>query len=233
MKIYRRKDWLDYYFMTTRKNGLFSASLSIPDMDTLRLNACWIGNPEEEKAWEEAIDVPDDLCKEFNTWIGQKGNYEHISEVLKKVLGITQEEIDKVYHHDLDMMAFVNEIAEEGSNFKLTSYEMEELYRNTERYMKVWNGDKERVKKYLIEHGDVGLHTDGALVDVFGVTNPTKRKLLHDFHNHWGDVLDMLIDEAVEKYPDENDFDLAYYYVKDGVNDARNWLRVKEKTAED
>ena len=233
MKIYRREDWLGYYFMTTKRNGLFSASLMIPDMNTLQLNACWLGDAEEKKAWDEAVEVSPELTNKFNAWIGQKGNYERISEILIETLGVTQEEIDEVYGRDAEMMDFTREIAEQGSNFTLSDYELKELYRKTKMYMKIWDGDKRRVKKYLIEHGDIGIRWNDAMVDVFGGDNPTKRMLYHDFHSHWGDVLDMLIDEAVKKYPDENDFDLAYYYVKDGVNDAKNWLRVKEKTAEE
>lgn len=233
MKIYRREKYLDYYFMTTRANGLFVASLEIPDMNTLQICPCMIGTEEEDKAWEEAVEVPVYYRNKFNIWHDKKNNYEQISEILREVLGVTQEEIDKVYERDLEMMGFTREIAEDGTRgkYELSNYELKELYRKTKYYMGYWDGDKQRVKNYLIEHGEVGFHWDGALVDVFGEMHPTKRKLYHDFHNNWGDTLDELIDKAVEIFPDEKDFDHAYYYVREGLRDPSIWK--KEKTAED
>lgn len=237
MKIYRREDWLDYYFMTTKENGLFCASLQIPDIDTLRINPCMIGLEEEEKAWNESVEVPVEERDKFNKWINRKGNYEHISEVLRNVLGVDQEEIDKVYDRDPEMMKFTEEIAQEGSRYPLMFIEYEKLYRDVKYHMGIWNNDKERVKKYLIEHGNVGFKRDGKLVDIFGEMHPTKRKLYRDFSDWWGawnGLLDKLIEEAVEKYPDENDFDKAYYYVNEIFNDPeKRKAKEQEKTAEE
>lgn len=241
MKIYRRTEkdgWIDYYFMTTKKNGLFCASLEIPDIDTLQINATWVGQEVEDKAWEESVEVPVEERDKFNIWINREGNYEHISEVLRNVLGVDQEEIDKVYDRDPEMVDFTQEIVDEGmKNIFLTDYEFKSLYRKVKYHMNIWNNDKERVKKYLIEHGDVGFHHDGKLIDIFGEMHPTKRKLYRDFSDWWGawnDLLDDLIEEAVEKYPDENDFDKAYYYVKEEFeNPERRKAKEQEKTAEE
>lgn len=55
------------------------------------------------------------------------------------------------------------------------------------------------------------------MVDIFGECNPTKRNLLHDFYNHLGEELYDVIDKAIEVYPDEKDFDKAFYYVRDNI----------------
>ncbi len=83
--------------------------------------------------------------------------------------------------------------------------------------MSIWLNDKDRVKEYVERHGDMrrifAFHHK--MVDVFGEMHPTKRMLLHEFSDDWGDELDKVIEEAVKKYPDQYDFDLAYYYVKE------------------
>ena len=84
----------------------------------------------EEKAWEESVEVPVEERDKFNKWISQKGNYKYISEVLINVLGVTQEEIDKVYDRDPEMMKFTEEIAQEGSRYPLMFIEYEKLYRD-------------------------------------------------------------------------------------------------------
>lgn len=212
MKIYYRESYPNFYFMTRRENGLWCMNLQIPDIDTLVLCECCIGVEEEDKAWEEAVEASAEDTKIFDTFYDKKGNYQTISNVLKSVFSVTQEEIDKIYDRNPEMMEFTKELA---VHYKISDYEVCELYRKVKRHMNTWSGDKERVKKYLIEHGDIGIKIDGTIVDIFGECHPTARLLLHDFHNYWGKELDALVEEAVEKYPDENDFDLAYYYVKE------------------
>lgn len=200
--------------MTRRENGLWCMDLQIPDIDTLVLCECYIGAEEEDKAWEEAVEVSTEDTKIFDTFYNKKGNYQIISNVLKNVFGVTQEEIDKIYDRNPEMLELTKEIAS-TARYEISNYEMRELYRKVKRHMNRWNGDRERVKKYLIEHGDVGFRWDGTMVDIFSKCHPTARLLLRDFHNRWGDELDALVEEAVEKYPNEDDFDLAYYYVKE------------------
>ena len=94
------------------------------------------------------------------------------------------------------------------------------LYHKARWYLNIWNGDKERAKKYMKERDIPELFSyDNTMVDVFGECHPTKRMLLHEFHDFWGDRLNKIIDEAVEKYPENNDFDLAYYYTRDKLKD--------------
>lgn len=215
MKIYHRKSYPGFYFMTRRENGLWCMDLQIPDIDTLVLCECFIGAEEENKAWEEAVEVSAEDTKIFDTFYDKKGNYKIISNVLKNVFDVTQEEIDKIYDRNPEMLEFTREIAG-AVRYEISDYEVRELYRKVKRYMNIWNGDKERVKKYLVEHGDIGFRRDGTIVDIFGECHSTARLLLYDFHDRWGDdELDALIEEAVEKYPDKDDFDLAYYYVKE------------------
>jgi hypothetical protein len=80
----------------------------------------------------------------------------------------------------------------------------------------------DRVKNYLKEHGDLDVfHRDHVMVDIFGCDDNRRYRLLHDFHDWWGDDLDKFIDEAVEKYPEDNDFDKRYHYVNEQLKNRR------------
>ena len=212
--------------MTWRDNGLFCFSLEMPEMDTLQLCECSVGtNEEEDKIFEAAVKIPETLNHQFNLIYNKKNNYDGISKILRETFNIDQEIIDKAYDRDLALGEFVKDAMSEikDDHYRKSSYYFRELYYNARRYLGIWNGDKERAKKYIREHDIPGfLSYDHALVDIWGEMHPTKRHLLHEFHNSWGDRLDKIVDEAVKKYPDNNDFDLAYYYTRDKLKD-RNY----------
>ena len=96
------------------------------------------------------------------------------------------------------------------------------LYREAKSLLGTWDNDVERVKKYIIEHEVEKCRSFyHAMVDVFGECHPTKRKLLHDFYHQWGDDLDNVIEKSIELYPDEKDFDKAFYYTRDAMENLR------------
>lgn len=96
----------------------------------------------------------------------------------------------------------------------------EDILEDVKRYMNLW-GDEERVIEYILRHNfyKTYLSFDFALVDVFDCNHPTEYKLYHDFHRHWGKTLDRLVKEAIELYPDEFDFDKAFYYVDEKLQE--------------
>lgn len=217
MKIcFDKESPVDFYFMTTKSNGLFTFTLQTPDIDTLVLHPTFIGAEREEEIWEKAVDVDDNVRKIFESWCKKNNNYHVISDILKKNLDVTQEEIDKAYDRNPELVEYVKSVVE-ASGSKLDNFEIRILYRKAKKYLNVWNGDKDRAKKFLIEYEIRHLYPDGTLVDIRGEENMNKRFLLRTFHGYWGDELDKLIEEAIEKYPDERDYDYAYYYVRDGL----------------
>lgn len=228
MKIYYNHDenCPAFYFMTWRDNGLFCFSLEMPEMDTLQLCECSVGtNEEEDKIFEAAVKIPETLNHQFNLIYNKKNNYDGISRILQEVFNIDYKVIDRAFDRDLALTDFVKDVMSEmkEGQYGNYSYHFRELYREAKYYLHIWDGDKERAKKYMREHDiPVFWSWDGALVDIWGEMHPTKRFLLHEFHNSWGDRLYRIIEEAVEKYPGENDFDLAYYYTRDKLKD-RNY----------
>ena len=71
---------------------------------------------------------------------------------------------------------------------------------------------------------------DTTMVDIFGEYHPTKYFLLHEYHSYWdylGNELDDIVNEAVELYPDEDDFDKAYYFSECKINETVKRKRKK------
>ena len=227
MKIYynNNPERPDFYFMTWRDNGLFIFSLEIPDMDTLQLCECSTSKEREDEIFEQATQIPETFNHQFNLIYNKKNNYDGISRILQETFSIDYKVIDRAYDRDLALADFVKDAMSEMKNdyYRNSNYYFRKIYWKARRYLDIWNGDKERAKKYLRERDIPELYSyDHTMVDIWGEMHPTKRMLLHEFHDYWGDRLDKIIEEAVEKYPDNNDFDLAYYYTRDKLKD-RNY----------
>ncbi len=222
MRIYYRKDSPGFYFMTTKENGLWLFSTEIPDIDTLQLCECYLSPGEQDKAFEEAVEVPYDLMVNFNSVYDKKGNYADVCEILKTIFDITQEELDKIYEHDPEMIAKTKEIMDFCSEGKILLHDnffFRQIHRKIRHLLSIWDNDLDRVKNYLKEHGDTDIFShDHAMIDIFGCEDNRVRSLLYDFHNWWGDDLDKFIEEAVKEYPEDNDFDKRFYYVKEKLN---------------
>ena len=215
MKIYYRKEHPGFYFMTRKENGLWCFSPQIPDIDTLQLCECCLGYGEEDKAFKEAVEAPHDLMVKFNSVYNKKGNYADVCEILKTMFDITQEELDDIYEHDPEMIAKTKEVIDFCAAGKIHDYLFRRTHWKVRHLLSIWDNDLDRVKNYMKEHGDLEFHWDGAMVDIFGCEDKRRYRLLHDFRNHWGDDLDNFINESIELYPEENDFDKRYYYVSE------------------
>lgn len=225
MKIYYKKDRPGFYFMTSKENGLWCFNPEMPDIDTLKLCECYLGYGEQDKAFEEAVEVPNDLMVRFNKVYYKKNNYADVCEILKAVFDVTQEELDEMYEHDPEMIAKTQEVmvfCSEGTIIPRDNFFFRQAHQKVRYLLSIWNGDLDRVKNYLKEHGDLDVFRhDNAMVDVFGCEDNRVRSLLYDFHSWWGDDLDEFIEEAVKEYPEDNDFDKRYHYVKEQLKNRR------------
>lgn len=216
MRIYYKKDNPGFYFMTRKENGLWCFDLDLPDVDTLKLCECHLGYPGQDKAFEEAADVSDELTAKFNKVYNKRDNYTDICEILNTMFGVSQEELDDIYDRDPEMVKKTQDVMNfclDGRTTLLPSYYFRKTYQKVRHLLSIWDNDLDRVKNYLKEHGDLDFHWDGAMVDIFGCDDNRVRSLLYDFHDWWGDDLDEFINESIELYPEDNDFDKRYYFV--------------------
>ena len=206
--------------MTRKENGLWCFSPEIPDIDTLQLCECSLGKYEDQ-AFEEAVEVPHDLMVKFNSIYNKKNNYADVCEILKTVFDVSQEELDEMYEHDPEMIAKTKEVIDFCMVGKIASFFFRQTHQKVRHLLSIWDNDLDRVKNYMKEHGDLDFNWDGAMVDIFGCEDKRRYCLLDDFHNHWGDDLDNLINESIEMYPEYNDFDKRYHYVNEKLKNRR------------
>ena len=219
MKIYKSKSG-GFWFAQAKEKGWFCFSSALPDINTLNLCPGMFGYDEEKTAWNEAIDIPLHIeVSVFNKFAKKKDNYTDVCEFIKIYYpNTTQEELDKEYDHYPELIKLTNQFIQEY-NGSVYEFYYRQIYQDIRLHMREWNNDIERVKKYVIEHDIPSIMSfDDRMVDVFGECHPTKHFLLHEFHFHWGKKLDSLIDKAIELYPDNKDYDKAYYFVKDKLH---------------
>jgi hypothetical protein len=223
MKIYKSKHG-HFYFGQTKENGWFSFHNNVPKIDTFNLCPSGFDYNEEKSAWDEAIDISQDIeIKVFNKFARRTNNYKDLCDFVKTYYpNTTQEELDEQYNYHPEFVRLTDEIIEKSKNSIISDYQYEEIYMDVRNHMNTWNGDIERVTKFVIEH-DIPEHTCyyHDIVDVFGCEDNRRRWLLHEFYNDWGTSLDNIITESIEFYPEQNDFDKRYYYVKDKLNKLR------------
>lgn len=212
MKIYRRKSDGSYYFMTTEKNGLFCFSLSLPDRETLQLCSCSIGCDGDKEAWRDGIVVSDDIYKRFNSIYDKDKNYDDVCSLIMDVFkDVDRASLDKSFRRNDKVFDLTDRCIKEYGREVWDAF-YSDISRAVDNCMKIWNGDEDRVVKWIVTEKIPELNSmNHAMVDVFGKHHPTEYKLLHKFYNYWGSGLDYIIKKCIEKYPDENDFDLATY----------------------
>jgi len=219
MKIYKTKSG-GFWFAQTKENGWFCFSSTPPDINTLNLCPGMFGNQEEQTAWDEGVDIPKDVeINVFNKFAKKKYNYTDVCEFIKTYYpDTTQDELNKQYDYYPELIKLTDEIIKK-SNRSINDFLYEEIYRDVKSHMREWDCDKERVTKFVIEY-EIPKHMCSyhAMVDVFGDYHPTKRFLLYEFYTRRGDRLDNIIDKAIELYPDNKDYDKAYYFVKDKLH---------------
>ena len=219
MRIYKSKH-SGFWFAQTKENGWFCFNGMIPDIDSLQLCAGGFGCEEEKEAWNKSIEIPKDEEGKFNRFFKSKNNYNNVCDFIKTYYPeVTQEELDKEFKHYPDILQLTLDCIKKSCNTSsfTIDYYVKRLFYKALNHMHEWNNDKDRVVKYVIAHDIPELTSfDTTMVDIFDCKHPTRRFLLHEFHSLWNNKkLDKWIDEAVKKYPDEKDYDLAYYYVRD------------------
>lgn len=221
MRIYKSKHGR-FYFSQYQNKGWFCFDDNKPDINTLRLCSCSFGYDEEKEAWDKAIEVPNDRYVWFNEIAQRTNNYDDVCSFIKEFYDISQEELDKQFDHYPYFIEVTKDIINESTyKINISDYDFGNIYRGVKSHMSVW-GDIERVKKYVLEH-DIPKQMTlvHAMVDVFGCEDARRSSLLHEFYNAWGTSLDNIITEAIELYPEQNDFDKRYYYVRDKLNELR------------
>ena len=67
---------------------------------------------------------------------------------------------------------------------------------------------------------DIPLHIEVSVFNKFA-RKTNNFKDVYEFYNDWGTSLDNIITESIEFYPEQNDFDKRYYYVKDKLSQLR------------
>jgi predicted CopG family antitoxin len=224
MKIYRKTyGYSDsFYFMTTKENGLFEFSLNLPDKETLVLCPCFLGE-EEDKIYEKAITVSDDVYKKFNSIYDKKNNYKDVCKLLMEVFtDINQDTLNKAFKRNDKIFEIADKcIKKYGKDF-VYNFHYRPIVEAIRECMERWNNDTKRTVKWIVsEEIPEIVSINDAFIDIFGKHHPTKYKLLHKFYNYWGNDLDEIIEKCIQKYPNENDFDLATYYCRDLLFSAK------------
>lgn len=227
MKIYKAKNG-GFWFYQNEENGWFCFYSTMPNKETLRLAPGYFGEDEEMTlAVHNAITVSYSDAKNFNRIAQMENNYKDVCDFIRQFYPeTTQKQLDNLFDYDVELIRLTNEIIDKsGKRERIDgfTYTYEEIYRDVKQHMKEWDGDIERVTNFVILHDiDKHLAYDHTLVDVWGKMHQTKRYLLHEFHSYWNMFnLEEHIAESVKLYPDEKDYDKAYYYVKEKLNEER------------
>jgi hypothetical protein len=205
MKIYYRKEYPGFYFMTSRENGLWCFSPEIPDIDTLQLCECSLGKYEDQ-AFEEAVEVPHDLMVKFNSIYNKKSNYADVCEILKTVFEVSQEELDEMYEHDPEMIAKTKEVIDFCTDGKIDGFFFRQTHQKVRHLLSIWDNDLDRVKNYMKEHGDLDFYWDGAMVDIFGCEDKRRRMSVDPCcvgleEEKKNIVLPMIRSQRIQRYP--------------------------------
>lgn len=236
MKIYRNKSGY-FWFYQNDENGWFCFYCQLPKINTLILGPGGFGYEEELEAVSHGARTIRDADEKFFNQIAQmENNYNDVCEFIKGYYPeCEQDELDKQFQHYPDILKFTYYIvANSGRDIHLSEFRLGELYRLVKSHMDMWDGDKARVKKYVVEHDlDKILIHDSTMVDVWDCQNVTKRFLLREFYGYWGMFnLEEHIEESIELYPVEKDYDKAFYYVRDKLNEEiekhREHIRKKQ-----
>lgn len=229
MKIYYREKYPNYYFWTTKENGLFCLRLDVPDMDTYILCSCSVSHEDELMAFSNSKEVSEKYTKLFNDNYDKKNNRKALYTVIKSLFETSDEELDAIYGRDMVIHNIVNKSIDRFVTKKhLKNRDLEwyfsNLYDDAKFLSKSYKWNDERVINYLNKRVIPKLlYPDFAMVDVFSNCHPTKRDLLHEFYT-CNKQEEEIMDKAVELFPNDEDIDKAYYY----FIEERNKLKENE-----
>jgi hypothetical protein len=97
-------------------------------------------------------------------------------------------------------------------------FDFKGMYHAVQSYMRTWNNDVERVTEYMnkvVVPKEKSRAICRPMIDVWD-EDSRRARLYREFFDgcsFFDDICDVIIQEAVDKFPAENDFDKRYYYV--------------------
>lgn len=185
----------------------------VPNPKTLHICRCYMGYKEEQTAWDKAIELSEEDNKNFERWFNLDDNYDVICGLIKKYIPeLSQEDLDNMLDYHPDMIELTKKFwSPDEFNFR-------GMYHAVQTYMRTWDNDVERVTEYMnrvVVPKEKQKWYDHRMIDVWD--EDQRRVMLYtDFFDEcslFGDECDTIIQEAVDKFPAENDFDKRHYYV--------------------
>lgn len=223
LKIY--KSGFGGFFFAKQKDDWWTLHSQPTDIGTYRLCASSLGCEEERSAFDKAVEVSSADEVYFDKIAREDNNFEKIKSFLQRFFDVDDAEMAKTFGYCPDIVQLTKEIVDEsGYKERVDDWTFGKIFRDVKRLVGVWNQDKDRVKAYAKNRGIVqeNVFREDVMVDV-RCRDHHKRDLLRDFHAYWKDSrLGRIVDRACEKYPEENDFDKRYAYVKDKIVPKRS-----------
>lgn len=187
----------------------------VPNPKTLHICRCYMGYKEEQTAWDKAIELSEEDNKNFERWFNLDDNYDVICGLIKKYIPeLSQEDLDNMLDYHPDMIELTKKF------WSPDEFGFEGIYHAVQSYMRTWDNDIERVTEYMnkvVVPEKKRSDYDHRMIDVWD-DDPRKTMLYMEFFDDcslFGDICDAIIQEAVDKFPAENDFDKRHYYVSE------------------
>ena len=238
MKAYKHQDgtYISYVFNDEKDNTLFTFNISWPDYHSLQLCETFFGSEKNPQIVSNLQPVPKELEKKFNSIYNQKDNFVDVKNLILELFDTTEEEIDSSFMFNIELADFASQLLDEydDSQFYRDLY-LYDVYRDVKEYYELWNGDKDRIRTYMLQHGiERHTHHSHVMIDIWDCPNENRRFLLHEYYASWGKDLDKILDQVIEKYPDRVDFDKAYYMCAELLEKQRekNFEELKKKHSE-
>lgn len=220
IKVYQKEH--GFYFLDSVNNCWWSFHFTFPDMDTFNLCESMLGWETDEyieKHPECLKTLSEKQTKIFLDNFNKKFNRLTIYNLLQEVYFISEPQLDKIFNRNVSTYNLVDKAIKKYQK-SLNTYRKDHFvykhhfgqwYDAVNQYKK-WNWDDDRIITYLIKREipqKIAESFYRPFIDIFGECHPTKYSLLYEFYNNGDEVL---MDKAVELYPNEEDIDKAYYY---------------------
>ena len=186
----------------------------VPNPKTLHICRCYMGYDEEQTARDKAIELSEEDNKNFERWFNLDDNYDVICGLIKKYIPeLSQEDLDNMLDYHPDMIELTKKF------WSPDEFDFRGMYHSVQTYMRTWDNDVERVTEYMnkvVVPKEKQKYYCHRLIDVWD-DDQRRANLYRDFFDECSflddDICDTIIQEAVDKFPAENDFDKRHYYV--------------------
>lgn len=230
-------NYKDVYFAKEHGGDWYCfASDIVPNPKNLHLCSCSIGYKEEQTARDKAIELSEEDNKNFERWFNLDDNYDVICGLIKKYIPeLSQEDLDNMLDYHPDMIELTKKF------WSPDEFDFRAMYHAVQTYMRTWDNDVERVTEYMnkvVVPKEKRKWHDHRMIDVWD--DDQRRAMLYreffDDCSLFNDICDAIIQEAVDKFPAENDFDKRHYYVAEKFHACKEErlkaLREKKKIKE-